>query len=272
MLLDPYAIHIYTDGSCYANPGGRSGFAVKVHYPDHLEREDEYIGDFSCEESTNNRMELSACVRALQWARKNGPWDGVGRIQIVTDSTYVKENVSRAREWKKNDWRNQYGEPKGNSDLWKQLLSALSKTRVRVDFEWVKGKKTPISNEIDKAAKIAAKRGGTDVDRGYKPGSVSRSMVRGAATRFPAQGQSAVIRPYRKNVMRKGEDVIRFDIFSEDTQSFVESRYAYATPALAAELHRTHGYRVQFNDNQHYPQILELLEEVPLRKPTLSPQ
>ena len=51
MSLDPRAIHIYTDGSCYKNPGGRSGCAAVVRYPDHLQREDEQIVDFGCEES-----------------------------------------------------------------------------------------------------------------------------------------------------------------------------------------------------------------------------
>jgi hypothetical protein len=95
-------------------------------------------------------------------------------------------------------------------------------------------------------------------------------MVQGSATRFPAKGQSAVIRPYRKNLLGAGEEKIRFDIFSENTVSYVESCYAFATTALAAELHRQHGYRVRFNDNPKYPQILELVEEVSLPKPLAS--
>lgn len=75
-----------------------------------------------------------------------------------------------------------------------------------------------------------------------------------------------MIRPYRKNLLGDGEEKIRFDIVSEDTQSYVKSCYAFATTALAAELHRQHGYRVRFNDNPQYPQILELVEEVPLPK------
>jgi hypothetical protein len=50
----------------------------------------------------------------------------------------------------------------------------------------------------------------------------------------------------------------------------VESCYAFASTALAAELHRQHGYRVRFNDNQQYPQILEIVEEVPLPKPVAT--
>lgn len=271
MPFDPRAIHIYTDGSCYKNPGGRSGCAAIVSYPDHLLREEEQITDFGCAESSNNRMELLACVCALKWVRANAPWPGVTRIQIVTDSRYVKDNLFRARAWKKNDWRNLHDEPKENSDLWKQLLSAHAKVGMVVHFECTLGKKSPILKRVDKAAKSAARRGGTDVDRGYQPGVIARSMVKGPARRFPAHGQAIVIRPYRKSRAAKGEEKIRFDTFSEEIGTFLESCYAFASPALAGELHRHHGYRVRFNDKPEYPQILEILEEVPLRS-TQSPK
>jgi ribonuclease HI len=268
MPPDPRAIHISTDGSCYKNPGGRSGCAAIVHYPDHLDREDEQIVDFGCGESSNNRMELLACICVLKWIRENGPWNSVTRVQIFTDSQYVKENLIRAREWKKNDWRNQHGEPRENPDLWKQLLSAHTKAGITVHFEWTLGKKSPVLKRVDKAAKVAAARGGPDVDRGYRPGTIARSMVNGVATRFPAQGQSVVIRPYRKNLLADCEEKVRFDIFAEETQTYVKSCYGYASTDLAAELHRQHGYRVRFNNSPEYPQIVEILEEVALPKPT----
>lgn len=270
MLPDSRAIHVSTDGSCYKNPGGRSGCAAIVHYPDHLDREDEQIVDFGCEESSNNRMELLACIRVLKWTRENGPWQDVTRVQIFTDSQYVKDNLFRAREWKKNDWRNQHGEPRENSDLWNQLLAAHAKAGITVHFEWTLGKKTPVLKLVDKAAKAAAKRGGPDTDRGYKPGTIARSMVGGAASRFVANGQTAVIRPYRKNILAKGEEKVRFDIFCEETQGYEESCYAFASTHVAAELHRQHRYRVRFNDNPKYPQILEIVEEVPLQKPVAT--
>lgn len=267
MQLDPHAVHIYTDGSCYGNPGGISGCAALVQYPDHMDRGEEQVLDFGCAESSNNRMELLACIRALEWVREQAPsWAGISRVQVITDSQYVADNIPRARDWKKNGWRNQYGEPRENADLWKQFLSAQTKTGITVHFQWAAGKKSPILKRIDKAAKSAAKRGRTDVDRGYRPGAVSRSMVKGTATRFPAHGQTAVIRPYRKNVMLKGENKVRFDLFSETALTYTESCYAFAPPIVVAELRRQHTYRVRFNDNSRYPQILEILEEVPVPK------
>jgi hypothetical protein len=57
-------------------------------------------------------------------------------------------------------------------------------------------------------------------------------------------------------------------IFAEKTQAYVESCYGYASTDLAAELHRQHGHGVRFNDSPEYPQIVEILEQVVLPKPT----
>src|SRR5271166_6254334 len=97
MPPDPRAIHISTDGSCYENPGGRSGCAAIVHYPDHLDREDEQIVDFGCDESSNNRMELMACIRVLKWIRESGPWDSVTRVQIFRLAIRQGQSGSGAR-------------------------------------------------------------------------------------------------------------------------------------------------------------------------------
>jgi ribonuclease HI len=89
-----------------------SGCAAIAHFPDHLGRQDERIADFGCAESSNNRMELMACIKALRWARESQPWSDVTRVQIVTGSTYITDNISyRARGWKKNKWRNRFGKP-----------------------------------------------------------------------------------------------------------------------------------------------------------------
>ncbi len=267
MQLDPHAIHIYTDGSCYHNQGGASGSAAVAHYPDNMQREDEEIFDFGCAESKNNRMELLACVRALRWIRENAPWPEVSRVQVITDSLYIKENIARARGWKKNDWRNQYGEPKENSDLWKQFISAQQKVGIRVSFEWTAGKKSPILKRVDNAAKTAARRGGTDVDRGYSSGQVARSMVKGPATRFAASGQTAVVRIYRKNLMASGENKVRFDVVAEDLRSYAASCYAFASGEMCLDLHRHHVYRLRFSANPNYPEIVELVGEVKLPPP-----
>jgi ribonuclease HI len=264
MQFNDRSLQIYTDGSAIDNPGGRGGLAVVVRYPDHLQRTDEVICELGYCESTNNRMELIACIKALEWIRENKPWRDVTGVQIITDSTYVANNIGyRAWGWKKNKWRNRYGEPIENCDLWKKMLSARQKVGMPVHFIQTKGKESEILRVVDKSAKKARERG-TKIDRGYKPGTVSRSMVKGAAKRFPANGQAALIRPYRKNIMRTMEEKVRFDMLSEDGQFYVASFYAYVTVEMAAKLHRQHGYRVRFNNDPNYPQILECVEEISL--------
>lgn len=262
MQLDPRALHIYTDGSCYRELGRISGCAAIVQFPEHLARPDEQILDFGCSESTINRMELMACIRALEWVGSNSPWPGVSRVQIITDSKYVKDNIPRAATWRSNAWRNRHGEPRENVDLWRRFLSVRQKVRTVVTFEWTLGKKTPILKNIDRAAKLAAKRAGPKSDRGFKPGTVSRSLVKGSAIRFPATGQMVNIRPYRKTLVRNREEKIRFDVFSDQVGEFSFSGYAYATQDVASVLHRQHTYRVRFNNLPDYPQIIEVIEEV----------
>ena len=267
--MDPHAIQIYADGSCYNNPGGESGCAAIVHFPDKLGLPDEQIVDFGCSESSNNRMELMACIKALKWVRRHQPWRDVTRVQIITDSTYITNNVSyNAKNWKENKWRNRHGQPMANDDLWDELLKARSKARMRVDFLWQAGKTSQIAREVDKAAKAAAKRGGLDVDTGYRPGGVSRSMVkdRAVAERFPASGQAVVIRPYVKKIMHQGVHRISFNIFDEDSKTYNGKYFAFAEKDLGAELHMGNGHRVHFNLDPNHPRILERVEEVSLPK------
>jgi ribonuclease HI len=151
-VLDPRAICIYTDGSCYKNPGGDSGCAAIVHFPEHLNLCDAQIVDFGCDESSINRMELMACVEALKWVCDSAPWRDVTRVLAVTDSLYVSENVMRAQGWKKMGWRNVHGEWKFNSDLWDRLLKLRAKTArlgLRVDLVWQKGKRTELGKKAD---------------------------------------------------------------------------------------------------------------------------
>lgn len=272
MVLDPRAIHIRTDGSCFGNPGGESGCAAIVQYPDNLQLPDTQVVDFGCAESGNQRMELMACIKALEWVREHRPWPDVTRVQIVTDSMYVTENVSyRARAWKKNAWRNRYDKPMANDDLWDALLKAHAKVGIHVDFVWQPGKSSPSAKAVDRAAKAAAERGGTDIDRGYRPGAVGRSMVKGGVAQpYPAKGQTDVIRPYAKKIMFKGENRISFNIYDETTQTYASKFYAFASPAMAADLHRGNGWKIQFNSEPQYPQIVVLIGQVFLPKPPSS--
>jgi ribonuclease HI len=271
-VFDPRALQIHPDGSCYLQKKRISGCAAWVVFPDHLNLPAFQIVDFGCDESSNTRMELMGCLKGLEWALENEPWENVTCICVVTDSQYLTENHSRAPYWKRDGWRNRSGEPIANDELWDALLKCiakLSKIGLRVQFHWKKGKKTPLGELVDKAAKTAAQRGGFDTDYGYRPGSFSRSMVPGgqAAQRFLAAGQILVIRPYMKKVRRGREEKLSFNVFDETTRTYCGKFVAYANAALSLELRRGNGYRVRFNSDSKFPQILERIENVVLPKP-----
>jgi ribonuclease HI len=234
-----------------------------VEYPEHLDLVDELIVDSNFAATTSNRMELVACIEALEWIRRNRPWAGVTRVQIITDSKYVRDDISRSREWLSNDGRNLHGEAKKNLDLWKRLHGERSIVGMRVDFEWRLGKTSPIQKAVDKAAKDAANRAGLYGDAGFKAGKISPSKVAGAAEIFAAQGQTLPIYIYRKNPRRRGVNEIRFHLVIESEQRYDGSFYAYASDALETELHRQHSYRVRFNDSPRNPEIIEILSELP---------
>jgi ribonuclease HI len=272
MTFDPRAIQIHTDGSAYRNPGHVSGCAVIVQYPEHLNREDEIIVDYGCPRSTNQRMELRACIDGLHWVRENRPWEGVTCVLVVTDAEYVRRFTNLAQVWKRHGWRGADGQSILNRDLWDELLKARAKAGIRVEFVWEEGKTTDIGKRVHRAARAAAERGGPNIDWGYKPGAVCRSMVRGGvAIRYPASGQVAVIRPYAKKPISKYEERISFNVFNEVTQTYESKFYADTTCMMAFDLHRWRGWKVRFNAEPKYPQIVALIGEVPLPKP-VSPR
>ena len=128
---------IYTDGSCLGNPGP-GGWAIYC-----LDSKKQLSGGVT--QSTNNRMELTAVLRALET-------EGVS--VIVTDSAYCKNGVEKwSSAWVKNGWKTASGQPVKNDDLWKQIL----KLSTGVEFRWVKAHSTNKYNSlVDKLARDEA--------------------------------------------------------------------------------------------------------------------
>lgn len=263
MSLDPHAIKIYIDGSALKNPGGPGGIAAWIEFPMDWDREEEPLFQEGFHETTNNRMELLACIRAFDYVRRHTFDVDVQRVQIVTDSQYVHEFFYLAETWRKNDWRNSDGKPVENRDLWKDLLSVRNKVRLRTTLEWMKGKTSSILKAVDRSAKVASSQPWSS-DRGFRGGKVAASRVgaKNAASMFPANGQERVIRIYRNKPAGRLEHKIYFTIFSEASGQFVEKAYAFASPEIALELHRQHAYRVLFNANPKYPIIDRIIAEV----------
>jgi hypothetical protein len=100
-------------------------------------------------------------------------------------------------------------------------------------------------------------------DSKYVHGMFSWLLVEGKALPFPARAQSLVIQPCHRNPVRwSGQNKVWFHVFKESTHTYTGCFYAWASANLAFALHKLHHYKVHFNGNPRYPQVLEIVEEV----------
>ena len=123
----PTVVEIYTDGACRPNPGA-GGWGVLLRYGDH-ERE---LSGGEAGVTTNNRMELTATIRALEALTRRSV------VHLHTDSTYVRNGITRWMSgWKRRGWRTGTDQPVKNEDLWRALDAAAA--RHDVQWFWVRG-------------------------------------------------------------------------------------------------------------------------------------
>lgn len=141
-------VEIFTDGACKGNPGpGGWGALLRVQTGDGV-AEKELSG--SERETTNNRMEMTAVIRAL--AALNQPC----AVRLTTDSKYVIDGATKwIFGWQKKGWVNAKKEPVANEDLWRELLVVMKPHRI--EWQWVRGHNGHAENErVDKLASEAA--------------------------------------------------------------------------------------------------------------------
>ena len=134
---------IYTDGACRGNPGP-GGWGAILYYG---EKEKDLFGSES--ETTNNRMELTAAIQALNALSR--PCS----VKLYTDSQYVRQGVLEwMANWKKRGWKTAARKPVKNQDLWQTLDTAMG--RHEIEWHWVKGHAGVPGNErADELANIA---------------------------------------------------------------------------------------------------------------------
>jgi len=128
-------IKIFTDGACSGNPGiGGWGVVILINDNDPIFLNGGEI------QTTNNRMELTATIKALKHFKK------YQLITLITDSKYVKDGIeSWIANWKKNGWKTASKKPVKNKELWLELDSQIAKHKIT--WEWVKGHAGDIYNE-----------------------------------------------------------------------------------------------------------------------------
>lgn len=141
-------VTIYTDGACKGNPG-RGGWGAWLSSNGH---EKELFGGERL--TTNNRMELTAAVRALEALAEPA------RVTIVTDSEYLKKAFTDGwlARWQRNGWRTAGRQPVKNQDLWQRLLQLTSFHDV--SWEWTRGHAGHEQNEIVDRLALSARRQG----------------------------------------------------------------------------------------------------------------
>lgn len=134
---------IYTDGACRNNPGpGGWGALIKNADGEHKLSGAEL-------NTTNNRMELLAVIKALEHLVKGS------HANVTTDSKYVKDGISTwIHNWKRNNWKTAAGQPVKNKDLWLQLDAVVQQHII--SWHWVKGHAGHFENElVDQLAREA---------------------------------------------------------------------------------------------------------------------
>ena len=127
-------VRIYTDGACKGNPGP-GGWGALLRSGAH-ERE-LYGGDPA---TTNNRMELTAVIRALEALKRPS------KVEVYTDSEYVMKGITEwLAAWKRRGWKTADRKPVKNADLWRELEALAHKHEVR--WHWVRGHSGHPENE-----------------------------------------------------------------------------------------------------------------------------
>jgi ribonuclease HI len=127
-------VRIYTDGACKGNPGP-GGWGALLRAGAH---ERELFGGERA--TTNNRMELTAVIRALEVLKQPS------RVEVYTDSEYVKNGITEwLAAWKRRGWRTADRKPVKNVDLWRALEAAAA--RHEVSWHWVRGHSGHAENE-----------------------------------------------------------------------------------------------------------------------------
>ena len=142
----PMEIFAYTDGACSGNPGpGGWGVLLLARKEGKTVKERAFFGGES--HTTNNRMELTAAIEALEALERPSS------ITLRTDSRYLCDGVSGwMRKWKRNNWQTAKKEPVKNVDLWVRLDRLCGRHEIK--WQWVKGHANePLNARADQLAR-----------------------------------------------------------------------------------------------------------------------
>jgi len=137
------SVEIYTDGACRGNPGP-GGWGATLEMGEHFR---ELSGAEAM--TTNNRMELTAVISALEALKRPVP------VKLYTDSEYVRRGITEwLKSWKARGWKTADKKPVKNQDLWERLDAVAAEHQI--EWHWVKGHSGVPGNErVDRLANAA---------------------------------------------------------------------------------------------------------------------
>lgn len=265
--LDEGVLTIFVDGSMRESPR-RGGIGIRFVWIDEDGNESEPWDHAlpSTSGATIQQMELEAPYQALRLAiGRRAPFqlEDFRKIEIRTDSQYVKDGVGRAiNYWSRNGWTTREDNAVQNVDDWKNLLKMMRRLReefrLSVYFEWKKGKKGRHAKAVDKLAKQSSE---SSTFSRSRPTAVRRKVTRERVDpgSVRMEGQTITIRIVEARYLRTHKRTrYRYEVVHEESPYFGKVDFAESE----LELKRGHTYSVRMNDAQTTPRIVELIEEV----------
>lgn len=265
-MVHENALNIYTDGSMYSGP--RAGGIGIIFVVINDIGDAQIIKEFDrtgYRQSTNQEMELQACIVGLEEALEDESLSSYSRIEIFTDSQYVSEGCKSAMfMWPKTQWKSrETGRPILHVDQWKRLLKLLKRAqqaRRRVNIQWVKGhKQNPYNKAADKVARRSAK---NPLNKALSNVSVRRkkSAKKTEIGSVKMQGQQLAIRIITAQFLRSPHRLwkYKYEVLS------TESKFCGNVDEIFSEIYMRdgHHYEVRVNDNTENPRIVEMLGEL----------
>jgi ribonuclease HI len=257
------AILVYTDGSLKWK-GRKGGYGFVFVHVDQI-GEPKVVEEHSppgIHGTTNNRMELMACIEGLKKVIELPQYPSVQQIRICTDSRYVRDNFALAVfDWSKRQWTNKNGRPVLNADLWKELIKARTKVHKRVDFEWVKAhakgrQKDPYNELADKLADVSRE---SPFARKQHHSSARRkqSTKKTISGSVSMQGQFMTIRILScKKLPAQKLWHYRYEVTS------TESEFSGNLDWIFSQIYLRSGeHRVRVNCDTRNPRVVETFEE-----------
>jgi ribonuclease HI len=266
-VLNEDALTIYVDGSQRGKPR-RGGIGIHFVWVNKAGDEECHDEPFPSTKNANNQqMELEAPSAALEIVHRGRLPVEIARFEkivIRSDSKYVCENVNNAKfVWPKNKWRTQAGAAVQNVADWETLLKWLHRFyrehRIRVEFEWVPGKKGRHAAIVDKLAKKSSDRAAFGRAR---PALVRRKKttaeVASGSVRVTGQVMVVHVIEVRYVPKRRTDSRCKYEVISDNSHHQGAVDWAETDQPVDAG----HTYQVRMNDDQANPRIVKVLEEV----------